>query len=80
MPLPMIGRCECFQHYLMCYRDLLSKPQFKSFVIVLLGFIPCQQNRTLSGLRRCVAEAGSLVEHICARWDSEVLFAESKEE
>ena len=60
MPLPIICRCECFQQYLMCYRDLLSKPQFKYFVIVLLGFIQCQQSRTLSGLRRCVVEAGSL--------------------
>ncbi len=60
MPLPIICASACLQQYLMSYRDLFSKPQYKYFVIVLLGFMQCQQARTLSGLQRSVAQGGSL--------------------
>jgi hypothetical protein len=77
MPLPIICAYERVQQYLMSYRDCLSKPQYKYFVIVLLGFIQCQGARTLSGLRHCVAEAGSLsgLSRFLARapWDVEAL-------
>jgi DDE superfamily endonuclease len=77
MPLPIIGAYEYVQQYLMSYRDLFSKPQYKYFVIVLLGFIQCQQARTLSGLQRGVAEAGSLsgLSRFFAEapWDAEAL-------
>ena len=60
MPLPMLCAYDCLQQYLMSYRDLFSNPQYKYFVIVLLGFIQCQQARTLSGLLRGIAQGGSL--------------------
>jgi hypothetical protein len=77
MPLPIICAYECFQQYLMSYRDLFSKPQYKYFVIVLLGFIQCQQARTLCGLQRCVSPGGSLSGlsrfFALAPWESEAL-------
>jgi hypothetical protein len=60
MPLPIICAYTCLQQYLMGSRDLFSKPQYTSFVIVLLEFIQCQQARTLSGLQRGVAEGVNL--------------------
>jgi hypothetical protein len=39
MPLPIICTYERLQQNLVCYRDVFSKPQYKYFVIVLLGFI-----------------------------------------
>jgi hypothetical protein len=46
-------------------------------VIVLLGFLQCQQARTLSGLQRSVAKAGSLsgLSHFLAKapWETEAL-------
>jgi hypothetical protein len=77
MPLPILWAYECLQQYLMSYRELFSKPQYKSFVIVLLGFIQCQQARPLSGLQRGVAGRGSLsgLSRFFARapWDPEAL-------
>lgn len=77
MPLPIICTYERLQQYLLCYRDVFSKPQYKYFVIVLLGFIQCQGARTLSGLRHGVAAAGSLsgLSRFLARapWDAEAL-------
>jgi hypothetical protein len=71
------------QQYLMSYRDLFSKPQYKYFVIVLLGFIQCQQARTLSGLQRSVAQGGSLSGlsrfFALAPWESEALVARWQE-
>jgi len=60
MPLPIICVYDCLQQYLLSYRDLFSKPQYQYFVIVLVGFMQCQQARTLSGLQRSVAPGGSL--------------------
>ena len=77
MPLPIICMYECLQQYLMSYRDLFAKPQYKDFVIVLLGFMQCQQARTLPGLQRCVAQGGSLsgLSRFLARapWEPEAL-------
>jgi hypothetical protein len=36
MPLPIIYTYERLQQYLLCYRDVFSKPQYKYFVIVTL--------------------------------------------
>jgi hypothetical protein len=67
----------------MSYRDLFSKPQYTYVVIVLLGFIQCQQARPRSGLQRGVAEAGSLsgVSRFFAEapWDAEALVARWQE-
>ena len=71
MPLPILCASECLQQYLMSYRDLFSKPQYKYFVIVLLGFMQCQQARTLSGLQRSVAEAGK------SQWSQPFLYQSS---
>ncbi|GHO64130.1 hypothetical protein KSC_030220 [Ktedonobacter sp. SOSP1-52] len=83
MPLPIICAYEWLQQYLMSYRDLFSKPQYKYFVIVLLGFIQCQQARTLSGLQRTVASGGSLSclsrFFALAPWDTETLMARWQE-
>lgn len=77
MPLPILCTIERLQQYLKTYRHLFSKPPYKYFVIVLLGFIPCQGTRTLSGLRRCVAQACSLsgLSRFLAQapWDAEAL-------
>lgn len=77
MPLPIICTYERLQQYLVSYCDVFSKPQYKYFVIVLLGFIQCQGARTLSGLRHGVAAAGSLsgLSRFLARapWDAEAL-------
>lgn len=79
MPLPIICAYEDLQQYLMSYRDLFFKPQYQYFVIVLLGFLQCQQARTLSGLQRSVAQGGSLsgLSRFFARapWESEALVA-----
>jgi hypothetical protein len=83
MPLPILCAYDCLQQYLMSYRDLFSKPQYKYFVIVLLGFIQCQQARTLSGLLRGVAQGGSLsgLSRFFARapWDTGTLVARWQE-
>lgn len=83
MPLPIICAYDCLQQYLMSYRDLFSKPQYKYFVIVLLGFIQCQQARTLSGLQRSVAQGGSLSGlsrfFALAPWDTATLVARGLE-
>lgn len=83
MPLPILCIYESLQQYLMCYRDLLSIPQYTYFVIVLAGFIQCQQARTLSGLQRCVAQGGSLsrLSRFFARasWDLEALMSRWQE-
>jgi hypothetical protein len=83
LPLPIICAYECLQQYLMSYRDLFSKPQYKYFVIVLLGFMQCQGPRTLSGVQRCLAQAGSLcgLSRFLARapWEPEALVARWQE-
>jgi hypothetical protein len=60
MPLPILCAYDCLQQYLLSYRDLFSKPQYQSFVIVLLGFMQSHQAHPLSGLQRSVAQGGSL--------------------
>ena len=83
MPLLIICAYNCLPQYLMSYRDLFTKPQYTSFVIVLLGFIQCQQARPLSGRQRGVAEGVSLsgLSRFFARspWDTEALAARWQE-
>lgn len=83
MPLPILCAYACLHQCLMSYRDLFSKPQYKYFVIVLLGFIQCQQVRTLCGLQRCVSQGGSLsgLSRFLARapWETEALVARWQE-
>jgi hypothetical protein len=55
---------ECSQQYLMSYRDLFSKPQYKYFVIVLLGFMQCQQARTLSACNAALLKEAASVDSV----------------
>lgn len=51
MPLPIICTYERLQQYLLCYRDVFSKPQYKYFVIdppFLIVDRACALNRSAS--------------------------------
>ena len=52
MPLPIICAYDSFQQYLISYRDLFSKPQYKYFVIVLENRLVLSQDSTQRGPRR----------------------------
>jgi len=60
MPVPIICLDDELCHFVQRYRERLSKPQYKYFVIVLLGLMLCQGRRTLVGLLEQVAESTSL--------------------
>lgn len=60
MPKPIVCLSEQLRQYLELFRFCFSKPQWKYFVIVLLGFIECEERKTMSGLLRVVAEQVSL--------------------
>jgi hypothetical protein len=60
MPKPIVCLSEQLRQYLELFRSCFSKPQWKYFVIVLLGFIECEERKTMSGLLRVVAEQVSL--------------------
>jgi len=47
-------------HFAERFRQLLSKPQYQYFVIVLLGLMQCEGGRTLSGLLRQIGAGPSL--------------------
>jgi hypothetical protein len=50
MPIPGLGLDEALQQFAHGFRELLSKPQYQSFVTVLLGLMLCEGARTLRGL------------------------------
>jgi hypothetical protein len=46
MPVPIICLDENVCHFAERFRQLLSKPQYQYFVIVLLGLMQCEGGRT----------------------------------
>lgn len=60
MPKPIVCLSADLRQYLELFRPCFSRRQWKYFVIVLLGLIECDERKTLSGLRRVVAERCSL--------------------
>lgn len=81
MRLPIICLDKRLRHYLEQFRDCFSHPQYKYFVIVLLGLMLRQGSRTLkgllnqvqtkaclSGLSRFMGQAPWLAEDISRHW------------
>ena len=60
MRMPIICLDERLRHYLSQYRGCFSQPQFKYFVIILLGMMMNQGSGTMTGLMRQVAAPISL--------------------
>jgi hypothetical protein len=60
MPQPIICLDDEVRHFAERYRTLFTKPQYQSFVTVLLGLMECEGRRTLSGLLREVAQSPRL--------------------
>lgn len=60
MPKPIVCLSANLCQYLEIFRPCFSRRQWKYFVIVLLGLIECDERKTLTGLRRVVAEQCSL--------------------
>ncbi|MFN8498147.1 MAG: transposase [Anaerolineae bacterium] len=60
MPKPIICLSEPLCQFADAFRDCFSRRQWPYFVIVLLGLIECEERRTLSGLRRTIAEQVSV--------------------
>lgn len=52
MPKPIVCLSEQLRQYLELFRSCFSKPQWKYFVIVLLGLIECEERKTMTGLLR----------------------------
>jgi hypothetical protein len=56
MAQPIITQAGVFRNYLMALLEEAMRPsQWKYFVTVQMGLVPCQASRTLSGLLRSVA-------------------------
>jgi len=55
MAQPIIIQDVVLRNYLKAFKPVFGIPQWKYFVIVLMGLIHCQASRTLSGLLREVA-------------------------
>ena len=60
MPMPIVCLDPRVRQWAERFRTGLSKPQYQHFVTVLCGLLLCQEARTLSGLRRQVADGPSL--------------------
>jgi hypothetical protein len=60
MRIPIVCVDERLRQYIQTFADCFSRPQFKHFVIVLMGLLLCQGKRTLTGLLRSVAVKASL--------------------
>ena len=61
MRLPIVCLDERLRHYLALFEETFSRPQYKYFVIILLGLMLCQSNnQTLSGLLEQVSSQVSL--------------------
>jgi SRSO17 transposase len=54
MPIPIICLDVELRQYAERFREFFSKPQWKYFVIVLLGLMLCQETCTMTGLLRQV--------------------------
>jgi hypothetical protein len=60
MPKPIVCLSEQLRQFLEVFRPCFSKPQWKYFVIVLLGLVECEERKTMTGLLRVVGENVSL--------------------
>jgi len=60
MPIPIVCLDARVRQWTERFRPCMSKPQYQHFVTVLLGFILCQEGRTLSGLARQSADGSSV--------------------
>ncbi|HLL78858.1 MAG TPA: hypothetical protein VKT25_05125 [Ktedonobacteraceae bacterium] len=60
MPVPIICLDDELCHFAQRYRQWFSNPQYRYFVIVLMGLMHCEGRRKLRGLLGQVAEATSL--------------------
>ncbi len=60
MPKPIVCLSEQLRQFLEGFRPCFSKRQWKYFVTVLLGWIECEERKTMSGLLRVVGEHISL--------------------
>lgn len=60
MPLPIICLEATLVQFAQTFAHCFSRPQWRHFVTVLLGFIQCEERRTLRGLLRQVAGARAL--------------------
>jgi DDE superfamily endonuclease len=60
MPIPIVCLDARIRQWTEQFRPCLSKPQYQHLVTVLLGFILCQEGRTLSGLARPIADGPSV--------------------
>jgi hypothetical protein len=60
MPLPLICLEPALLQFAQTFVRCFTKPQWRHFVTVLLGFIQCEERRTLRGLLRQVAGARAL--------------------
>lgn len=60
MRVPIVCADKHLRQYAQTFADCFSRPQFKHFVIVLMGLLLCQGKRTLTGLLRSVAVKASL--------------------
>ena len=55
MRMPIVCLDQNLRHYLVRFRGCFSQPQYKYFVIILLGLMLCQSSRTMSGILRQVS-------------------------
>ena len=60
MPTPIVCLNERLRQFAAAFHACFSCPQMQYFVIVLLGLMLCQEQRTLTGLQRQVAQQSSL--------------------
>lgn len=60
MAQPIMLQAASLHKYLDSFRPVFTRPQWKYFVIVLLGLLHCDGARTLSGLLRQVAVTATL--------------------
>jgi hypothetical protein len=81
MPKPILCLSEVLRQYLEGFRPCFSKRQWKYFATILLGLVECEERKTMTGMKRCVAEGVSLsglsrfmskwswsAEAVAARW------------
>ena len=60
MRMPIVCLDSVLRQYLDLFRGCFSHPQYKYFVIILLGLMLCQSHRTMSGLLAQVSHQVSL--------------------
>ena len=70
MPKPILCLSEPLRQFADAFRPCFSPRQWQYFVIVLLGLVECKERRTLSGLKRTVADGVSVsgLSRFLSRW------------